>query len=100
MEHPTRLDLTLNKPVYRSGETAKLHVKAPFPGTLLLTIEREKVLSYRTVVMKGKYSDFVRAGAVELRAKRLPFGNTGACYFLRIPYQPTTINRCQRGLMA
>ena len=52
MEHPTRLDLTLNKPAYRSGETARLHVKAPFPGTLLLTIEREKVLSYRTVVMK------------------------------------------------
>ena len=52
MEHPTRLDLTLNKPAYRSGETAKLHVKAPFPGTLLLTIEREKVLSYRTIVMK------------------------------------------------
>ena len=52
MEHPTRLDLTLNKPTYRSGETAKLHIKAPFPGTLLLTIEREKVLSYRTVVMK------------------------------------------------
>lgn len=52
MEHPTRLDLTLNKPAYRSGETAKLQVKAPFPGTLLLTVEREKVLSYRTIVMK------------------------------------------------
>ena len=52
MEHPTRLDLTLNKPAYRSGETAKLSIKAPFPGTLLLTIEREKVLSYRTIVMK------------------------------------------------
>ncbi len=52
MEHPTRLDLTLNKPAYLSGETAELHVKAPFPGTLLLTVEREKVLSYRTIVMK------------------------------------------------
>ena len=52
MEHPTRLDLTLNKPAYRSGETAKLSIKAPFPGTLLLTVEREKVLSHRTVVMK------------------------------------------------
>lgn len=52
MEHPTRLELTLNKTAYRSGETAKLHVKAPFPGTLLLTVEREKVLSYRTIVMK------------------------------------------------
>ena len=52
MEHPTRLDLTLNKTAYRSGETAKLSIKAPFPGTLLLTVEREKVLSYRTIVMK------------------------------------------------
>ena len=53
MEHPTRLELTLNKPAYRPGQTAKLYVKAPFPGTLLLTIEREKVLNYRTVVMKN-----------------------------------------------
>ncbi|MCE2413686.1 alpha-2-macroglobulin family protein [Candidatus Poribacteria bacterium] len=53
MEHPTRLELTLNKPAYRPGQTAKLYVKAPFPGTLLLTVEREKVLSYRTIVMKN-----------------------------------------------
>ena len=52
MEHPTRLDLALNKTAYRSGETAKLSIKAPFPGTLLLTVEREKVLSHRTIVMK------------------------------------------------
>ena len=53
MEHPTRLELTLNKSAYRPGQTAKLYIKAPFPGTLLLTIEREKVLSYRTIVMKN-----------------------------------------------
>ena len=53
MEHPTRLELTLDKPAYRPGQTAKLYIKAPFPGTLLLTIEREKMLSYRTVVMKN-----------------------------------------------
>ena len=53
MEHPTRLDLTLDKPAYRPEQTAKLSIKAPFPGTLLLTIEREKVLSHRTVVMKN-----------------------------------------------
>ena len=53
MEHPTRLELTLNQPAYRPGQTAKLYVKAPFPGTLLLTIEREKVLNYRTIVMEN-----------------------------------------------
>ena len=52
MEHPTRLDMTLDKPAYRPGETAKLNIKAPFAGTLLLTVEREKVLSHRTIVMK------------------------------------------------
>ncbi len=53
MEHPTRLDLTLDKPTYRPEQTAKLSIKAPFPGTLLLTVEREKVLSHRTIVMKN-----------------------------------------------
>ena len=52
MEHPTRLDMTLDKASYRPGQTAKLNIKAPFAGTLLLTVEREKVLSHRTVVMK------------------------------------------------
>ena len=52
MEHPTRLDLTLDKPAYRPGQTAKLNIKAPFPGTLLLTVERARVLSHRTIVMK------------------------------------------------
>ena len=52
MEHPTRLDLVLDKPAYRPGQTAKLNIKAPFPGTLLLTVERERVLSHRTIVMK------------------------------------------------
>ena len=52
MEHPTRLDLVLDKSAYRPGQTAKLNIKAPFPGTLLLTVERERVLSHRTIVMK------------------------------------------------
>ena len=52
MEHPTRLDLTLDKPAYRPGETAKLNIKAPFSGTLLLTVERDRVLSHRTIAMK------------------------------------------------
>ena len=52
MEHPTRLDLVLDKPAYRPGQTAKLNIKAPFPGTLLLTVERERVLSHRTIIMK------------------------------------------------
>ncbi len=58
MAHPTRLDLRLDKTTYQPGETAKLHIKAPFPGTLLLTVEREKVLSYRTVTLRENSGTF------------------------------------------
>lgn len=53
MENPSLLEMTLNKQAYQPGETAKLQIKAPFPGKLLLTMEREKVLTYRTVNLKG-----------------------------------------------
>lgn len=52
MDNPDTLDMTLDKVGYRPGEKAILHIKAPFPGKLLLTIEREKVLHYRTVMLK------------------------------------------------
>ncbi len=51
-ENSVQLDLTLDKAAYQPGETAALHIKAPFPGKLLLTIEREKVLGYQTLMMK------------------------------------------------
>ena len=50
-ENFLELDLTLDKAAYQIGETAALHIKAPFPGKLLLTIEREKVLHYQTFTM-------------------------------------------------
>lgn len=53
MENPTLLEMTLDKTAYKPGEIAKLQVKAPFSGKLLLTIEREKILSYRAVNLKG-----------------------------------------------
>ena len=62
MEHPTRLDLTLDKPAYRPGQTAKLNIKAPFPGTLLLTVERETGAQSSDDSNEGEYSDFVNSG--------------------------------------
>ena len=53
MENPTLLEMTLDKQAYLPGEIAKLQIKAPFPGKLLLTIEREKILSYRTFNLRG-----------------------------------------------
>ncbi|MDI6751789.1 MAG: MG2 domain-containing protein [bacterium] len=52
LSNPDRIKLDLDKKDYKPGETAKLQIKAPFAGKLLLTVEREKVLSYRTFELK------------------------------------------------
>lgn len=91
MEHPTRLDLTLNKPAYRSGETAKLHVKAPFPGTLLLTVERERVLSYRTIVMKENTATL----SIPVRYSYRPNAYLSATLIRTIPMDTGSVNHQQ-----
>ena len=48
MTNPDRLGLELDRDVYRAGQKARLLVKAPFEGKLLLTIEQDKVLKYQT----------------------------------------------------
>ena len=52
MENPDRLEIDLDKESYQPGDTAKAQIKAPFAGKLILTVERENVLSYRTVTMQ------------------------------------------------
>ena len=47
MAHPDRIELELDKKLYNAGERAKLLVKAPFEGKLLLTIEKDKVLDFK-----------------------------------------------------
>ncbi len=91
MEHPTRLDLTLNKPAYRSGETAKLYVKAPFPGTLLLTVERERVLSYRTIVLKENTATL----SIPVRSSYNPNVYLSATLVRKIPADAVLGNRQQ-----
>lgn len=51
LEKPERLELVLDKPRYAPGETARVIVKAPFAGTLLLTQEQDRVLSTTVVEM-------------------------------------------------
>ena len=91
MEHPTRLDLTLNKPAYRSGETAKLSIKAPFPGTLLLTVEREKVMSHRTVVMKENTATL----SIPIRSSYKPNVYLSATLTRSIPMESVSANNNQ-----
>jgi len=44
LKNPSRLDLDLDKTEYAPGETAQVQVRAPFPGKLLLTVERNGIL--------------------------------------------------------
>lgn len=46
------VDLSLDKTEYRVGETAKLSVKAPYAGTLLLGVERGGQLNSRVIAME------------------------------------------------
>ncbi len=53
IENADKLDMSLDKPSYLPGEEAKLTIKPPFQGKVLLTIERDKVLSYQTITLKN-----------------------------------------------
>lgn len=46
-----KVELSFDKPDYLPGETAKLSVKAPYPGTLLLGLERAEQISTRVIRM-------------------------------------------------
>jgi len=52
MDRPGRVELDLERETYLPGETARVQVRAPFPGKLILTVEREKVLHWQTVDLK------------------------------------------------
>ena len=52
MDNPSRLDLNLDQSSYLPGDVAKVQVKSPFSGKLFLTVERDRVLSFHTVMME------------------------------------------------
>lgn len=51
-DQPDSLTLKLDKPEYLAGDTAKLTIQAPFAGTALLTIESDKVLQSRVILLE------------------------------------------------
>jgi uncharacterized protein YfaS (alpha-2-macroglobulin family) len=53
IKNPSRLELDLDKTEYAPGDTAIVQVRAPFPGKILLTVEREGVLDSRIVDLPG-----------------------------------------------
>ncbi|WP_051203660.1 alpha-2-macroglobulin family protein [Hugenholtzia roseola] len=48
------IDITLDKPQYNVGETAKVLFKTPFSGKMLVTYEQDKVLQYRYLDVKDR----------------------------------------------
>ncbi len=54
LESPEKLKIVLDQKTYNVGEEAKVFVRAPFPGKLFLTLEREKVYETRIVEMSGR----------------------------------------------
>jgi hypothetical protein len=69
MADPEKIELTLDKKTYAPGQKAKLLVKAPFEGKLLLTIEKDKVLDFKT------YSLDSNTAEIELAVDRKYFPN-------------------------
>ena len=49
MERPDRIELQLDKAVYKEGDKAKLLIKSPFKGKALITVTQDRVL-FATVV--------------------------------------------------
>ncbi len=65
---PDAVELTWDKAGYAPGETARLQIKSPFPGTALVTIEGLAVLWQRTVAMTGN----VQEVAIQVEPAFLP----------------------------
>jgi len=53
LENPARVELDLEKEEVLPGETAVVQVRAPFPGRLLLTVERGRVLHSEIHTLDG-----------------------------------------------
>ncbi len=55
--NPSRIELELDREEYRPGESAKVLVKAPFPGRLLLSVERDGVYHARVHRLEGNTAE-------------------------------------------
>ena len=51
MDNADRIELDLDKDTYLPGETAEINVRSPFPGKLLLTVERDKLFDQKVYTL-------------------------------------------------
>jgi uncharacterized protein YfaS (alpha-2-macroglobulin family) len=49
-----QIDITLNKKKYNAGETAKVLFKAPFSGRMLVTLEKNSVITHKYIDVKNR----------------------------------------------
>lgn len=52
MDNPDRVEMEVERASYKVGEKAKILIKAPFPGKVLLVTEREKVYDFKVFQMR------------------------------------------------
>ncbi|MFW6198490.1 MAG: alpha-2-macroglobulin family protein, partial [Acidobacteriota bacterium] len=67
IENPARVDLELDRDEYRPGDVARVQVRAPFAGRLLLTVERQGVRYTQVHDMAGNTATLRVPVAGELR---------------------------------
>jgi len=53
IENPGRVEMDLEKEEYLPGERAVLQIRSPFPGKLLLTVERDRIYYVETDTLSG-----------------------------------------------
>lgn len=58
-ERPDRVELSFDREEYRPGDTARLQVKSPFPGTALITLENDAVLETRVLDLEANTAEVV-----------------------------------------
>jgi len=56
LNRTAELEITMNKNDFRNGEEIELMIKAPYAGSGLITIERDKVYAYRWFSSSGETS--------------------------------------------
>ena len=50
------IEIELNKQSFKAGETAQASFKCPFSGKMLVTVERDGVMSYQYVEVKNRFA--------------------------------------------
>lgn len=67
IDNPARIEIGLDREEYAPGDVAEVQVRAPFPGRLLLTVERDRVVTTRVLRMSGNTATVRLPLGAELR---------------------------------